>query len=204
MRHDNIINALEVNCPFPEVFHEKEEPKDIGSRYRRKLVHIRADYDGSKWWNTIWSCHDELATPEIRREIDTVYEALVSKDAFADLETLRSFCHEFPHALANETATDEYNFYMESVYCGYWLRCITRDRDYNLYLHAFLLPDLTRQMYFYLDKLEVTALAGDTNSRIACLQEKFPALTNDAAAKTVLCWERRFIAGGNKDEHGTY
>lgn len=119
MRHDNIINALEVNCPFPEFFHEKEEPKDIGSRYRRKLVHIRADYDGSKWWNTIWPCHDELATPEARREVDAVYEALISKEAFVDLEALRSFCAEFPQALANETATDEYNFYLESVHCNY-------------------------------------------------------------------------------------
>lgn len=202
MRHDNIINALEVNCPFPDVFEEKEASEGTGSRYRRKLVHIRADYDGSKWWNTVWPCHDELATPEIRREVDAVYEALISKDAFKDLETLRSFCSEFPQALANESATDEYNFYLESVYCGYWLRCITRDKDYNLYLHAFLLPDPSRLMYFdCLDKLEDRQPVWNTPGAIACLQEKFPGLTEDDAIGIVLRWELRFKAGGNKNGH---
>lgn len=204
IRHDNIINALEVNCPFPDVFEENEAAEGFVGRYRRKLVHIRADYDGHKWWNTVWPCHDELATPEIRCEVDAVYEALTSKEVFADLETLRSFCSEFPQALANGTATDEYNFYLESVHCGYWLRCITRNKDYNLYLHAFLLSDPSCQMYFdCLDKLETIQPVWNTLHAISCLREKFPALTEDAAAGVVFRWERRFIPKGSKHGHGT-
>lgn len=138
MKYDDILNVLAVECPFTEVFEEGLEVQGFGSRYPRKLVHIRADYDGIKWWNTVWPCHDELATPEIRREVDAVYSALIAKDAFADLNALRSFCARFPKALASETATDEYNFYFKGTYCHYWLRLITRDKDYNLYLHAFL------------------------------------------------------------------
>lgn len=199
MRHDNIINALEVNCHFPEIFEEKEP----GGQYRNKLVHIRADYDGFKWWNTVWPCHDELATPEIRREVDTVYKALVSKEVFADLETLRSFCSEFPQALANETATDEYNFYLESVHCGYWLRCITRAKDYNLYLHAFLLTDPARQTYFeFLDELEALHPTWDTERSIVLLQHKFPELTADDAASFCFRWEFCFNATeGEENEH---
>lgn len=67
-----------------------------------------------------------------------MYDALTSKDAFADLEALRGFCGRFPQALANpEYSSDEYNFYLEGTRCLFWLRCITRRGDYNLYLHAF-------------------------------------------------------------------
>lgn len=202
MRHNNIINALEVHCPFPEVFEEAEAPKDYGARYRRKIVHIRADYDGRKWWNTIWPCHNELATPEIRREIDAVYQALIDKDVFADLDALRSFCTEFPQALANAAATDEYNFYIESVFCGYWLRCITREKDYNLYLHAFLTADLPFQKYFtFLDEWEKQHPGRNTHSRVTCLQEKFSELTECEAAKFVFRWEIRFQAAAAEAEN---
>lgn len=206
MRHDNIINALEVRCPFPEVFEEEETPKNYGTRYRRKIAHIRADYDGRRWWNTIWLCHDGLATPEIRREIDAVYHTLISEDVFVDLGALRSFCTEFPQALANATATDEYNFYMESVFCGYWLRCITRDKDYNLYLHAFLISDLPHQKYFnFLDELEAQYPAGNTLFRMACLQENFPELIEGEAATFAFRWERRFKAtGGAENEYSAH
>lgn len=199
MRHDKITNALEITCPFPHFFDEVEEHHQFGSGYRRKIVHIRADYDGRKWWNTIWPYHDELATPEIRREVDTIYEALISKEAFPNLDALRSFCAASPQALANERATNEYNFYLESVYCGYWLRCITRDNDYNLYLHAFLLSDSTRQMYSYLDELEVSQPALDMGNASTLLKQKFPALTADAAAKTVSQWKKRFQVGGTQN-----
>jgi hypothetical protein len=142
MQKKTILASLQADCPFPKLFEEIENPGAFPSRYRRKIVHFRADYDGRKWWNTIWPMHDELATPEIRREIDNVYAALTAKDAWADLQVLTAFCREHPEALANSTATDEFNFYYEGELCWYWLRCITRSRDYNLYLHAFLKSDL--------------------------------------------------------------
>lgn len=31
----------------------------------------------------------------------------------------------------------EYSFFPEGASCDFWIRLITRERDYNLYLHAF-------------------------------------------------------------------
>lgn len=31
----------------------------------------------------------------------------------------------------------EYNFYLTGKTCDFWIRLITRARDYNLYLNAF-------------------------------------------------------------------
>ena len=134
----SILSKLKVDCPFAQVFEEVENLGEFAARYRRKIGHIRADYDGYRWWNTVWPMHKELATPEICREIDAVYDALTAKDAFADLATLRRFCNRFPQALANPEYGGEYNFYLEGTRCLFWLRCITRKGDYNLYLHAFV------------------------------------------------------------------
>ena len=135
---NHILSRLKTKCPFTQVFEEIENPGEFAVRYRRKIGHLRADYDGFRWWNTGWPMHKELATPEVCREIDAVYDALTAKDAFADLDALRKYCSQFPEALANPEQDDEYNFYLEGERCLFWLRCITRRGDYNLYLHAFV------------------------------------------------------------------
>lgn len=132
-----ILSRLTVECPFPDVFEETEkEQNGICSYPKRKIVHIRADHDTNRWWNTVWPWHDELATPEMKREIDATYEALTSKDALCDLATLTRFCKSHPEACAGASET-EYNFYLEGKLCDYWLRLITRRRDYNIYLSAY-------------------------------------------------------------------
>ena len=102
----------------------------------KKICHIRADYDGYRWWNSIWPCRKELATPQVSQEIDQTYERLIADDAFRDLAALREFCRQHPEA-AVSGYKDEYNFYFEGELCTYWLRCITRSKDYNIYLHAY-------------------------------------------------------------------
>lgn len=134
----SILTKLESRCSFPETFSGSERNKNgIGFYPHSKIGHIRADYDGWRWWNTIWLCHDELATPEMKREIDAVYEALTAKDAFCDLAALTRFCESHPEACVGEQRT-EYNFYLEGKLCDYWLRLITRRRDYNIYLNAYM------------------------------------------------------------------
>lgn len=92
MNYKNMIDALEINCPFSQFFEEKEQLPMLGASYRRKIAHIRADHTRGKWWNTVWPHHDELATPEIRSEIDAVYDSLTSQNAFPDLSALTAFC----------------------------------------------------------------------------------------------------------------
>ena len=72
----------------------------------------------------------------MKREIDATYDALTAKDALRDLPTLRKFCAAHPDACAGASGT-EFNFYLESELCNYWLRLITRKGDYNIYLTAY-------------------------------------------------------------------
>ena len=134
---DNTLKRLKTECPFPEVFEEWEYSEDGWNRVpRRKIGHIRADYQG-RWWNTTWPCHPALATKEIAAEIDRVYEALTAKDALKDLPTLARFCEAHPEACADPEFRQEYNFFLVGEACDFWIRLITRERDYNLYLNAF-------------------------------------------------------------------
>ena len=94
---ENILSKLQTKCTFSEVFEDTERPENsLLDVPRRKIGHLRADYDVSRWWNTCWPCHNELATVEIAAEIDRVYEALTAADALADLETLTRFCRSHP------------------------------------------------------------------------------------------------------------
>ena len=137
MTKDNIRSRLTTVCPFPAVFQDTEKSRDgINNIPRLKISHIRADYNG-RWWSTVWHCHQELETDEIKHEIDEVYTALTAKDALADLNTLTRFCQSYPEACADPQFKQEYNFYLEGTACNFWIRLITRFRDYNLYLSAF-------------------------------------------------------------------
>ena len=134
---DNILKRLKTECPFPQVFEDLERSEDGFTNVpRRKIGHLRADYNGRRWWNTAWPCHPALATAEIKAEIDQVYEALTAADALKDLPTLTRFCEAHPEACVDRQFRQEYNFFLEGETCDFWIRLITRERDYNLYLNA--------------------------------------------------------------------
>ena len=136
-----ILDKLSTKCPFPDTFKDVEIAGNGVKLYpRNKIGHIRADHDGWRWWNTVWRCHDELATPEMKREIDATYKALTKKDALCDLDALTRFCKSHPEACVGDPGT-EYNFYLVGNLCDYWIRLITRKRDYNMYLSAYVKKD---------------------------------------------------------------
>lgn len=133
-----ILVKLQTTCPFPDSF-EQTELLD-GSSIPvpiHKIGHIRADYDGYRWWNTVWPCHRKLATPEVCKEIDEVYDALTAKNALRDLDALRKFCAAHMEACVSKEYHDEFSFFYEGKACNFWIRLITRKGDYNLYLNAF-------------------------------------------------------------------
>lgn len=140
MSKSSILNELEIECPFPEVLEVMEKKNGIPI-YRRKIGYIRADYDGYRWWNTVFPCHNELSTPDTAREIDAVYERLTAKDAFSTLSEMSRFCHNHPQAVVSKDDSTEYNFFYQGESCLFWIRCITRTKDYNIYLHAFTKED---------------------------------------------------------------
>jgi hypothetical protein len=132
-----ILSKLTVDCPFREIFDDTEPTEgSIISYPRSKICHIRADHDGWRWYNTVWPCHDELATPEMKREIDATYEELTARDALRNLALVARYCVSHPEARCSSSQT-EYDFYLEGELCNYWLRLITRPKDYNIYLNAY-------------------------------------------------------------------
>ena len=124
----NLIDLLTAENPCPQAW------ADLGNDGRHpkaEVGYIRADFNGYRWWNTVWPVNKALETPEIVAEIDAVYDAFLRD--FPSLEAVRRYCRE----RAEETSCDtEFNAYLEMPLGFYWLRLITRDRDYNLYLHC--------------------------------------------------------------------
>lgn len=133
-----ILGRLKTVCPFPEVFEDVDDADAYGpGEPHKKICHIRADYNDYRWWNTFWGCHCDLATPKMANEIDRIYEALTAKDALHDLNALRRFCWSHPEAQASQEADEEFNFFLVGETCDFWVRLITREKDYNMYLNAY-------------------------------------------------------------------
>ena len=103
---------------------------------RRKIGHIRADYDNYRWWNTAWPCHQELTTPSITAEIDRTYTALTAYDALRDLNALRPFSQSHPEAGVGSGWSGEFHLRLLGETCDFWVRLITRGKDDQLYLNA--------------------------------------------------------------------
>ena len=121
------IEKLSNKNPCPEAWKDKGEdgyPKS-------EMGYFRCDYDGYKWWNTVWPINHELETPELIREFDSLYDSF--RQVFPSREAMAIYCR----AQAEPTSdSSEYNAYLELEYGFYWFRMITRKGDYNLYLHC--------------------------------------------------------------------
>ena len=93
----------------------------------------RSDYDGRKWWTTPHPINENLRTPERMKEIDEITAAMQA--AFPDLSSLEEFCILFAEDLRRD---EEYNLYYNGQTANYWIRCVLRNRDYNLYIHSIV------------------------------------------------------------------
>lgn len=197
MKQNKILSALVTQCPFPEVFEDTELHEGYSIPIlRRKVGHIRADYDGYRWWNTVWPCHNELLTEEISHEIDAVYTALTATDGLKDLDTLCHYCHQHMEACVSQEFSDEFNFYLTGVYCDFWIRLITRKGDYNIYLYAFAKKQEENPLQSYFDYLEQLRESGETNmyGAVPYLMEQFPELNGDRkrAGEILSAWMHSF------------
>lgn len=120
-------DLLRTSNPCPQAWEDVDET----GRPRAEVGYIRADHDRYRWWNTVWPVHRELTTTEIAAEIDSVYDAFIRE--FPDLTAVSRFCREQAESTSCDT---EFNAYLEMPLAFYWLRLITRQGDYNLYLHC--------------------------------------------------------------------
>lgn len=131
----HILERLSSRCHFEEVFKGKQGSLRESDR---KIGHVRADYDGWRWFATSWPCHRELETPDIVEEITAVYHEITAKDALCDLEALRRFCRAHPEACKDQEYRDDFYFYLDGQFADFWVRLITRRGDYNMYLSAYI------------------------------------------------------------------
>lgn len=193
MKH-NILSKLLVECPFQETLDDTELVEGCSlPAPRLKIGHLRADHDGWRWHNTVWPCHTELATPEICKEIDSVYDKLTAADALKDLPTLRRFCESHMEACIDKEFRDEFSFFYVGKHCDFWIKLTTREKDYNLYLSAYA-KGQCRKKYF--DFLEQLRESGETNMYGAAgnLQDAFSELryNHQLAEEIYLEWIKSF------------
>ena len=124
----NIKSHLKKACPFTHVY----DDKGPDGRPASEIGYIRADFDGYRWWSSSWAVHPDLETPQILREFDAVCKAFF--EAFPSLEALKEYCEKKTAQTPDPT---EFNAYLNLEYGYYWLRMITREKDYNLYLRCY-------------------------------------------------------------------
>lgn len=126
--------VLVVTCGFKEVFqHVASEIKNT-SRPGNELVYSRSDYNGYKWWTTWFPCQKEPLAPQLIEEIDQFHMALFQRPEFKTLSAMKQLCLSCAEPTSDRS---EFNLYSQTAHLNIWLRLITRNRDYNLYIHFY-------------------------------------------------------------------
>lgn len=87
----SILPQLSTECFFPKTIAEYEPSDCAFPELRWKIGHLRADYDGYRWWNTAWTTHRGLESAAICREIDAVYGALTGENTLRDSGEVNMF-----------------------------------------------------------------------------------------------------------------
>jgi len=129
------ITLSPVNT-FRHIFEgpQKQVPGYGGARPVSEVVYSRSDYDGRKWWTT-WHKMQEAPAPTVKaQEIDYITDSLFELPEFLNLRALRRTCALYAEPTGEPT---EFNLYGESPSFYLWLRLITREKDYNLYVHFY-------------------------------------------------------------------
>ena len=124
------------DCNFQRVFSGSKKTLPLNSvLYPASLIaYSRSDYDGYQWWTTGFHGQEEKALPEVAYEMDAFMDALFALPEFKTLRSMKRTCKLYAEPTAEQT---EYNLYSETEHLYIWLRLITRERDYNLYVYFY-------------------------------------------------------------------
>lgn len=100
-----------------------------------KIGHIRADNDNYRWWTTYFPAEaDAYKTKAVIDEVSRLCNTIMR--LFPKYNDFVRFCQSHPEAKP-ENSSDDYNFFIEGQEANYWIRCIIRFRDYNMYIHIY-------------------------------------------------------------------
>ena len=97
-------------------------------------VYSRSDYDGRRWWTTWFDCPDDRPDKQLAGKIDAFQTALMAMPEFQSLWHMKRMCRLYAARTSDPT---EFNLYSETDQLYIWLRMITREKDYNLYVHFY-------------------------------------------------------------------
>lgn len=124
------------DCNFQRVFSGSKKTLPLDSvLYPASLIsYSRSDYDGYQWWTTWFHGQEEKALPEVAYEMDAFMDAHFALPEFKTLRSMKRTCKLYAEPTAEQT---EYNLYSETEHLYIWLRLITRERDYNLYVYFY-------------------------------------------------------------------
>lgn len=122
-------------CPFDQIYLETSKDELGHKSPRTEVAYSRSDYDGQRWWTTWFTAREELKTQERIKEIDLFMESLFALPEMASLETMHKMCRVYAAPTSERT---EFNLFCDTDHFHVWLRLITRERDYNLYVHFYV------------------------------------------------------------------
>lgn len=130
-------SVLTPICTFGSIFEgaRKLFPLSCVEHPVSEVAYSRSDYDGRKWWRTWFRGSEERLEPPLSEEIDQFSDALVELPEFESLDAMGRMCRSC--AQPTKSATD-FNLYSETEHFYIWLQLVTRERDYNLYVHFYL------------------------------------------------------------------
>ena len=129
--------VLRPECTFRDTYDGplKENPYSCSKIPVREIAYSRSDCSNGRWFTTWFHCAPILTDPELVAEIQNSMEALLKMPEFMNLRTFRRTAKLCAEPTSEPT---EFNLYGESKHFDLWLRLITRDKDYNLYVHYLL------------------------------------------------------------------
>ena len=117
-------------CPFPGLYEiDKSETEAVSIGY------FRADYDGYRWYDTVFPSNRHLVTDELAKEFDKLFFDTTEK--FPTLKALVEFCETNAEQVGERGLDVEYNLYADGKYGLYWLRVTPRSGDYNLRVRCY-------------------------------------------------------------------
>jgi len=112
------------------------------------IGYLRADFgsNGRGFWTTWFDQQPHLKTPAFKDEFDEIINSLRDggqKPPFASRDNLAAFCAATP---GKELTTRGSGYMIQTLDFSYYIRCLPRPGDYDIYAFAFdnryLLPEL--------------------------------------------------------------
>lgn len=135
-KEDTPLAVLVPECSFSHIFKgpQKKFPLSNLDHPVSELAYSRSDYDGRRWWTTWFDCPDDRPDKQLAGKIDAFQTALMAMPEFQSLWHMKRMCRLYAARTSDPT---EFNLYSETDQLYIWLRMITREKDYNLYVHFY-------------------------------------------------------------------